>query len=179
MNQDRRYGRNSNEGQPLLRAGETMVGPQDMKGFTLARVYRSAATDETPEAYLLLVNSEIRSNPDGTTYMRATHAGDLQKNAIPLSMLDIDALTSTLIKAKAQLLKDQDAYHERRRLAESARLKDLPRTELEQAWDKMESTCARDERQREEELALSPKIYGNGNQAVAEAIGKSLEDFEW
>lgn len=149
-----------------------MVGPQDMKGFTLARVYRSAATDETPEAYLLLVNSEVRSNPDGSTYMRAFHAGDMQKNAIPLSMLDIDALTTALHRAKTQLLKDQAAYHERRRREEADR---SAAQDIETAFGSMEEAIAALEAASPATVPATRSVA----EVVAEAVSKTFKDFDW
>jgi hypothetical protein len=113
MNNDRNRGQDETN-QLLLRDGETPVGPKDMRGYTLARVYASSEKNVTPEKYLLLVNAELRSGADGSTYMRAYHAGDIHRNVIPLSMLDLDALIPVLVQAKADLDREQREYHARR-----------------------------------------------------------------
>lgn len=90
---------------------DSQIGVEDMKGYTLARFFISIANDETPEVFLVLMNREPVEREDGVIGMKPTYAGDIERNAIPLSALDLDSLYNSLVTVKARMLRHQQEYH--------------------------------------------------------------------
>lgn len=92
---------------------DSQVGVEDLKGYVLARYFISIAEDETPEIFLVPMNREPIEREDGTYAMKSTYAGDIERNAIPLSTLDLDAFYTSLVNAKARLMRMQQEFHAR------------------------------------------------------------------
>lgn len=89
---------------------DSQVGVEDLKSNALARYFISTAEDEIPEIFLVLMNREVVRRDDGTFAMKSTYAGDIERNAIPISTLDIDALYTSLVNAKARMARMQQEF---------------------------------------------------------------------
>lgn len=92
---------------------DALVGPEgDTRPLTVARFYISTVNDEPPEIYFIPMPREYSAAHDGRVGLRSVYRGNIERNGIPLSMLDIDALHSALVTMKARLLREQQEYKE-------------------------------------------------------------------
>jgi hypothetical protein len=90
--------------------GESNIGPDHGVANTVAKFFIST-TRESPEIFLVLMNREGVTREDGTIGFKAIYAGDIEKNAIPISMIDLDQLYNTLVTMKSRLERMKDDYH--------------------------------------------------------------------
>jgi len=85
------------------------VGPEDMKQYTVLRFFISTAPDETPEIFFIPMPREVRLKDD-VADLKTIYAGDIERNAIPLSLVAIDQLYKELVNMKAQLVRRQAEF---------------------------------------------------------------------
>jgi len=91
---------------------DAAVGPDDMRGHVMARFFISTEADQTPEIYFIPMPKEDAME-DGVAVTRETYTGVIEKNAIPLALLDLDRLYDVLVSEKAKLLRMRQEFHQR------------------------------------------------------------------
>jgi hypothetical protein len=100
---------------------ESNVGVDDLKPNVVVKYFISIAEDETPSIRLVLMNRDTVVKEDGSFSMKPQYAGDIERNAIPIEILDLEAFWNTLVSMKARVMRMQDEFHGRTRDYETGR----------------------------------------------------------
>lgn len=92
---------------------ESNVGTEDLLPNVVVKFFISIAEDETPEIYFLPMNRDTITREDGSVGFKPVYAGDIERNAIPLSITDLDSVWNTLVSMKSKMLRMQDDFRGR------------------------------------------------------------------
>lgn len=83
---------------------DSLVGTEDAVDLSLTRFFISIDKDETPEIFFIPMMRWPERDEDGRIVgYKPMYAGDIERNAIPLSTLDIGLHTKALVDMKARL----------------------------------------------------------------------------
>jgi hypothetical protein len=137
---------------------DRFVGPPLGETAVMARFFISTAEDETPEIYFLPMNTELVARGD-REFMQTVHVGDRDRNAIPLSQIDVEALYNVMVMLKAKLLRIQADYH-----------RSLERPSLRIHLDRMLQSSG------QVEAVMEPEEKEEKTDPVPQASGASLAD---
>lgn len=94
---------------------ETNVGTEDLRPNVVMKFFISIAEDTTPEIYFLPMNRDAVVREDGAVGFKPAYAGDIERNAIPLSITDLESVWNAMVSMKSKLLRMQDEFHGRTR----------------------------------------------------------------
>jgi hypothetical protein len=92
---------------------DTNVGVDDLKANVVAKFFITTAQDETPSIRLVLMNRDTVIRPDGSVAMKSDYAGDIERNSIPLEILDLEALWNAMVSMKSRQKHMADEFHGR------------------------------------------------------------------
>lgn len=92
---------------------DSVVGTELHNDLTVARFYVSKNPDETPEIFFIPMLRTLSLDAEGKINgYRPSYAGDVERNAIPLSTLDVGLFTKALVDMKSHLLRMKADFHE-------------------------------------------------------------------
>lgn len=81
---------------------DSNVGVDDLKANVVAKFFITTAQDETPSIRLVLMNRDTIVRPDGSIGYKPEYAGDIERNAIPLEILDLESLWNAMVSMKSR-----------------------------------------------------------------------------
>lgn len=107
----RRRKRNRRRGSRTIRwYHDSSVGTELHKQNVVLKFFISVAENETPEIFFIPMHRELVQREDGSIGMKPIYAGDIEKNAVPLSILDLKSMWDSLVTMKARLLRMQEEH---------------------------------------------------------------------
>lgn len=109
--QNRRHRKRNRRPRTMRWFHESNVGPDHGIANTVAKFFIS--TSDNPEIFLVLMNREDVIREDGTVGLKPIYAGDIERNAVPISMIDLDQLYNTLVTMKSRLERMKDDHRAR------------------------------------------------------------------
>ena len=88
------------------------IGEDHSPTVAVARFYISLAPDLSPEIFFIPMMREFKYDDAGKLLgMKPQYAGDIERNAVPLSGMDVEKLFQAMAKMKADMGRKQKAWN--------------------------------------------------------------------
>lgn len=103
--------RNSNRPRTIRWYADHNVGEDHSPTVAVARFFITIAPDESPELFMIPMLRQFVYDASGKAVgMKPQYAGDIERNAVPLSGLDIEKLYTAMTRMKTDMLRKQKLW---------------------------------------------------------------------